>query len=96
MSNDLLFIYRQFLIEPDSLEMSVNSNCHKKLDFVIKMGRIVKGEVSPKIAGVEISMYDEDTEKVLQSTMTDEKGRYELAPMDASIEFELDAKKEGY
>lgn len=51
--------------------MSVNSNCHKKLDFVIKMGRIVKGEVSPKIAGVEISMYDEDTEKVLQSTMTD-------------------------
>lgn len=28
--------------------------------------------------------------------MTDSEGRYELAPMDASVKFKLDAKKDGY
>lgn len=65
LSSDLLFIYRQFLIEPDNLEVSVNSNCHSELDFVIKMGTIVKGEVNPRIPGVEISMLDLKTNEVL-------------------------------
>ncbi len=76
-------MYRQFLIEPEKLDIAVGGNCHGEQNFVIKMGRIVKGQVDPKIQGVEIIMTANN--ELLQSTLTDSEGRYELAPVEAGL-----------
>ena len=79
--------------------LNIQSECQENSDdlkFIIKSGILIEGSVTPIIKDVKILAYNKNTNTLLTSSLTDEKGKYKIGPLSMDEEFELKAIKEGY
>ena len=79
--------------------LNIQSECQENSDdlkFIIKSGILIEGSVTPIIKDVKILAYNKNTNTLLTSSLTDEKGKYKIGPLSMDEEYELKAVKEGY
>jgi len=79
--------------------LNIQSECQENSDdlkFIIKSGILIEGSVTPIIKDVKILAYNKNTDTLLTSSLTDEKGKYKIGPLSMDEEYELKAVKEGY
>ena len=79
--------------------LNIQSECQENSDdlkFIIKSGILIEGSVTPIIKDVKILAYNKNTNTLLTSSLTDEKGKYKIGPLSMDEEYELKAIKEGY
>ena len=79
--------------------LNIQSECQENSDdlkFIIKSGILIEGSVTPIIKDVKILAYNKNTNTLLTSSLTDEKGEYKIGPLSMDEEYELKAVKEGY
>eukprot|EP00163_Fabomonas_tropica_P032050 TRINITY_DN788_c0_g1_i3.p1 TRINITY_DN788_c0_g1~~TRINITY_DN788_c0_g1_i3.p1 ORF type:complete len:1135 (-),score=420.77 TRINITY_DN788_c0_g1_i3:2349-5753(-) len=64
--------------------------------FEARPGLFIQGSVTPKAAGVEVSVVASETAKVIRSVETNKEGKYEIGPLHDDQEFTLRATKPGF
>ena len=65
--------------------------------FTARPGLMFEGQVTPTtVKQVEISVYDEQDNSLIASTITNQEGKYKIGPFYDTQTYRLEAKKEGY
>lgn len=84
------------LFDPESLHVFVDHDCHLEVAvFNANAGHFVKGQISPPVEGIKISITNADASLKHTETLTDKSGHYSLGPLPQG-EYSVEATKDGY
>ncbi|KAL7295888.1 hypothetical protein TKK_0010932 [Trichogramma kaykai] len=85
------------LFDPPSIKVIGPEDCKDDVAiFRAEQGKIIIGSISPPLEGVSVQIFGVDKEVPVHTLMTQKDGSFKIGPLDASIEYSIEAKKEGY
>ncbi|KAI7807708.1 BOS complex subunit NOMO1 [Triplophysa rosa] len=89
---------KEFLFYPPEVEATITGeNCPGQMvEIAGRAGLFLKGQVSPSLEGVEISIKDSGATTTLITVLTDESGTYSVGPLHSDSQYDISASKEGF
>ncbi|KAJ8246016.1 hypothetical protein GJAV_G00262750 [Gymnothorax javanicus] len=89
---------KELLFYPPEVEATITGDgCPGRLvDITGRAGLFLKGQVSPELEGVEISISEKGAATPLITVVTNEKGAYSVGPLHSDLQYDVSASKEGF
>lgn len=87
----------QLLFRPSTAVVDLSNDCAvEDVVFKARAGMFINGHVEGDIDGVQIDVFDKQSDALLATAFTAADGRYTVGPFDADLKVKLVAAKEGY
>uniref|UniRef100_A0A8C5HGI7 Nodal modulator 1-like n=1 Tax=Gouania willdenowi TaxID=441366 RepID=A0A8C5HGI7_GOUWI len=89
---------KELLFYPPEVEATITGeSCPGRLvDIVGRAGLFLKGQVSPELQGVQISITERGAAAALVTVATNEMGAYSVGPLHSDRQYDISASKEGF
>lgn len=88
---------KQLLFRPVNATVNVQDDClENAVEIVGKIGHFLNGSITPPITGVNIKVYMKDNSALFAETITDERGLFQVGPLEDESDYTVTAKADGY
>lgn len=90
-------VSEQLLFKPAFFEFQLKDDCYQNaVTFQGRFGLFINGQITPLIEDVTVNVFDNDTNEVIFSAVTDGEGKYSGGPFDDDLNLRIESSKRGY